>query len=352
MRFDLEAAGGGALREVGEGEEGGWSDDLLVVGTVTDGQDSDGEKKPSGFLLVYRLVNGASSLELLHRTNIGIGVRPVALLPFHGRVVVGAGQALRVYALGRKKLLRKCESRSAAPAGVVRLSSPGGRRILVGDLQGSARVILYYETQGVEGTEGTTGRMALVSEEATPRWISAIAPVDWDTIVGGDKFGDVFVTRMDRPWSGRVDTEPATVVGTGAGRDRPLMSPMIQFHLGDAPVISVTKTPLVPGGRDVLVYATFSGLVGVLIPIGSKEDGAFLQALEVLIREARPALCGRDVAAWRGAFTPAKGVIDGEMCEAFGTLRPVERENMAESLDRTVAQVAKRLEDLRALYAF
>jgi splicing factor 3B subunit 3 len=36
---------------------------------------------------------------------------PTALLAFQGRLVAGVGKALRIYDLGKKKLLRKAENK-------------------------------------------------------------------------------------------------------------------------------------------------------------------------------------------------------------------------------------------------
>ena len=36
---------------------------------------------------------------------------PGAIAPFQGRVLIGVGKNLRIYDLGKKKLLRKCENK-------------------------------------------------------------------------------------------------------------------------------------------------------------------------------------------------------------------------------------------------
>lgn len=36
---------------------------------------------------------------------------PLAIAPFQGRALVGVGKLLRIYDLGKKKLLRKCENK-------------------------------------------------------------------------------------------------------------------------------------------------------------------------------------------------------------------------------------------------
>lgn len=43
---------------------------------------------------------------------------PLAIAPFQGRVLVGVGKLLRIYDMGKKKLLRKCENKvSVRPGG-------------------------------------------------------------------------------------------------------------------------------------------------------------------------------------------------------------------------------------------
>ena len=48
-------------------------------------------------------------LQLVHATPID--AVPTYLFPFEGRLLVAAGRTLRIYELGKRKLLRKCEYR-------------------------------------------------------------------------------------------------------------------------------------------------------------------------------------------------------------------------------------------------
>ena len=61
-----------------------------------------------GYISVFRFVEGRS-LQLLHRTEVE--EVPSAMCEFDGHLAVGIGHALRVYDLGKKKLLRKCENK-------------------------------------------------------------------------------------------------------------------------------------------------------------------------------------------------------------------------------------------------
>lgn len=56
-----------------------------------------------------RVVGECSSLDLVHRTEVEDV--PTAICPYNGRVLIGVGRLLRIYDLGKKKLLRKCENK-------------------------------------------------------------------------------------------------------------------------------------------------------------------------------------------------------------------------------------------------
>ena len=80
----------------------------LVVGTAQDTFLAP-RSCTSGFLRTYRFVNDGEGLELLHKTETNDV--PMALLAFQGRLVAGVGKALRLYDMGKKKLLRKVENK-------------------------------------------------------------------------------------------------------------------------------------------------------------------------------------------------------------------------------------------------
>jgi splicing factor 3B subunit 3 len=58
------------------------------------------------------------ALEFIHKTKVE--QPPMALLPFHGRLVAGIGKNLRIYELGLKQLLRTTQA-DVAPQLIVSL---------------------------------------------------------------------------------------------------------------------------------------------------------------------------------------------------------------------------------------
>ncbi|KAI5116752.1 hypothetical protein M0805_001610 [Coniferiporia weirii] len=291
----------------------------------------------SGFIRTYAFTNGGADLELLHKTETDDV--PTALMAFHGRLCAGVGNSLRLYEIGKKKLLRKVEAKTFGPA-IMTLNTQGSR-IIVGDMQESIVYAVYKAPEN---------RLLIFADDTQPRWTTAAVMVDYVTVAAGDKFGNVFVNRLDQKVSDQVDDDPT---GAGILHEKGILmgAPhktklLAHFHVGDV-VTSIHKVSLVAGGREVLLYTCLHGTVGILVPFVSKEDVDFISTLEQHMRSEKLSLAGRDHLAWRGYFVPVKAVVDGDLCEQFARLPGGKQSAIAGELDRTVGEVLKKLEQLR-----
>ncbi|KAK7473160.1 pre-mRNA-splicing factor rse1 [Stygiomarasmius scandens] len=308
----------------------------LVVGTAADTHVSP-RSCSSGFFRTYRFTEDGAGLELVHKTETDDV--PLALMAFQGRLAAGVGKALRIYDIGKKKLLRKVENKSFATA-IVTLHTQGSH-IIVGDIQESVSYAVYKPPEN---------RLLVFADDTQPRWVSAVAMVDYNTVAIGDRFGNILVNRLDPKVSEQVDDDP-----TGAGilheksilMGAPHKTQMIaHFHVGDL-VTSIHKVAMVAGGREILLYTCLHGTVGILVPFVSKEDVDFISTLEQHMRQENNSLVGRDHLAWRGYYTPVKAVVDGDLCEMFARLPTTKQSSIAAELDRTVGEVSKKLEQMR-----
>ncbi|KAF9237558.1 CPSF A subunit region-domain-containing protein [Melanogaster broomeanus] len=308
----------------------------LVVGTASDTFLAP-RSCTSGFLRTYKFTEDGAGLELLHKTETDDV--PLAVMAFQGRLVVGVGKALRIYEIGKKKLLRKAENKAFSSA-IVTLNTQGSR-ILVGDMQDSIFYAVYKAPEN---------RLLIFADDMQPRWIVASTMIDYNTVAASDRFGNVFVNRLDPKVSDQVDDDP-----TGAGilhekgqlMGAPHKTKMIcHFHIGDL-VTSIHKVSLVAGGREVLLYTGLHGTIGILVPFVSKEDVDFISTLEQHMRTEQGSLVGRDHLAWRGYYVPVKAVVDGDLCETYARLPGSKQSSIAGELDRSVGEVLKKLEQLR-----
>ncbi|KAL7978794.1 hypothetical protein Chor_013283 [Crotalus horridus] len=260
-----------------------------------------------GFVYTYKLVNNGEKLEFLHKTPVE--EVPAAIAPFQGRVLIGVGKLLRVYDLGKKKLLRKCENKHIANSicGIQTV----GHRVIVSDVQESFIWVRYKRNEN---------QLIIFADDTHPRWVTTACLLDYDTVAGADKFGNICVVRLPPNTNDEVDEDPT---GNKALWDRGLLNGASQkaevimnYHVGET-VLSLQKTTLIPGGSESLVYTTLSGGIGILVP-----------------------------------FTSHENVIDGDLCEQFNSMEPNKQKNVSEELDRTPPEVSKKLEDIRTRYAF
>ncbi|CAA7260734.1 unnamed protein product [Cyclocybe aegerita] len=312
----------------------------LIVGTAVNTLVSP-RSCSTGYLRTYMLTDDGAGLELVHKTEVDDV--PLALVAFQGRLLAGVGKALRIYDIGQKKLLRKAENK-ASPTTIVSLATQGSR-IVVGDMQESILFTTYKEPEN---------RLLIFADDSQPRWITGMTMVDYNTVFASDRFGNIFVNRLDSNISDLIDTDPA---GAGILHEKstlngaPYKTKMLaHFHVGDL-ITSIHKTSLVAGGREVLVYTGLHGTIGILVPFVSKDDIELLSSLEQYMRTQQNwlSLIGRDQMSWRGYYVPVKGVIDGDLCEMFKKLPGLKQQGIAGGLDRTVGEVVKKLEQLRLM---
>jgi len=309
--------------------------EYLVVGTVKD-MSLYPRSSAGGYLYTYKVINGGRTLELVHKTPVDD--IPYALCPFQGRLLVGSGKNLRIYDLGKKKLLRKCENKSF-PNFITTLDAIGDR-VIVGDIQESFFLCKYHRAEN---------KLTVFADDSVPRWITASCLLDYDTMVGADKFGNIFVVRLPEKINDDLEEDPTAFAGKSGGLMNGAphkLEQIMQYHVGET-VTSIQKCTLVPGGVEVVVYGTIMGGVGVLLPFASREDVDFFQHLEMHMRQSHPPLAGRDHMAYRGYYFPVKDVIDGDLCEQFTQLDTETQAKISQDLDRNPSEIGKKLEELR-----
>ncbi|URE12489.1 Splicing factor 3B subunit [Musa troglodytarum] len=310
---------------------------LLAVGTAKGLQFWPKRSLAAGFIHIYRFVEEGKSLELVHKTQVE-GV-PLALCQFQGRLLAGIGSVLRLYDLGKRRLLRKCENK-LFPNTIVSIHTYRDR-IYVGDIQESFHYCKYRRDEN---------QLYIFADDSVPRWLTASHHIDFDTMAGADKFGNVYFVRLSQDVSDEIEEDPTggkIKWEQGKLNGAPnKVEEIVQFHVGDV-VTCLQKASLIPGGGECVIYGTVMGSLGALLPFTSREDVDFFSHLEMHMRQEHPPLCGRDHMAFRSAYFPVKDVIDGDLCEQFPTLPPDLQRKIADELDRTPGEILKKLEDVR-----
>eukprot|EP00981_Chlorochromonas_danica_P002905 scaffold591_cov174-Ochromonas_danica.AAC.6 len=302
---------------------------FLVVGSTVDLLLTP-RKVTTSYLSVYRHIEG--ELQLLHKTEVE--EVPYAMIEFHGKLLVGIGRSLRLYDLGKKKLLKKCENKSF-PSHLIRLQTQGDR-IYAADLSQSVFFIKYRKHDNV---------LSVFADDTLPRFITCMTVVDYNTVACGDKFGNVFILRLP-------ETANDDIVGSGNLWDQGLLNGapnkldlLTHYYLGEMPTF-IQKTKLKNVGKEVILVATVLGGIYALVPARSKEEANFFQLLEMFLRQESTTLTHRDHLSYRSFYQPVKNTVDGVLCEKFMRLSSAKQQEFSDSVDRTPVEVVKRLEDI------
>lgn len=299
-------------------------------------------KCKGGCIYTFLLTSNGCKLELVHRTPTDEAVN--ALHDFRGMALVGVGKKIRLYDLGKRKLLAKCENRQL-PTMVVDIRSMG-QRIVVSDSQESVHFLRYKKQEN---------QLSIFCDDTSPRFVTSICLLDYDTVAIGDRFGSIAILRLPKGVTEEVQEDPTGVRalwdrGNLNGASQKL-DHVAQFYVGET-VTSMQKTSLVPGANDCLVYTTINGMIGILVPFMSRDEFDFFQNLEMHLRVEFPPLCGRDHLAYRSFYFPVKCIVDGDLCEQYALMTTDKQKSVAEELGRKPTEIQKKLEDLRTRYAF
>ncbi|QUC18639.1 uncharacterized protein UV8b_02880 [Ustilaginoidea virens] len=317
------------------------NESFLIVGT---GKDIivNPRSHSEAYMYVFRFQEEGRELEFIHKTKIE--EPPLALIPFQGRLLAGVGKTLRIYDLGMRQMLRKAQA-DVASQHIVSLNAQGNR-IIVSDVQQGVTYVTY---------KPTTNKLIPFVDDTVARWTTCTTMVDYESVAGGDKFGNIFIVRCPQKASEEAEEEQSGLHLMNA-RDylhgaSQRLDLMCHFYAQDIPT-SITKTSLVVGGQDVLLWSGLMGTIGVFIPLISREDADFFQSLEQHLRTEDPPLAGRDHLMYRGYYAPVKGIIDGDLCERYTLLANDKKQMIAGELDRSVREIERKISDVRTRSAF
>ncbi|EGV63707.1 pre-mRNA-splicing factor rse1 [Yamadazyma tenuis] len=267
-------------------------------------------------------------MKLVHKTEVEMP--PRSILEFNGRLLVGMDNLLRTYDLGKKQLLRKSSTAIKHINKIIRIVYQGKDRIVVGDSNNSTIFCKFIENSFVP-----------ISDDTMNRQITSLSTLDYDTVIGGDKFGNVFVNRIK--YDNTYFVEESYLNGS-SGRCQTLA----EFFLNDIPM-SFTKGTLVLGGPEVIIYAGLQGTIGILLPI-SESDFKFLSNLSIELN--KDLLLGRDHMKFRGYYNSTHNVIDGDIIEKFLELNASSRIKISNKLNKSVREIENKINDYREKSAF
>lgn len=300
-------------------------------------------------ILLFRLQQGdhhPPTLSLLHTTVLDESQQlPSVMCMLGGRLLCGLGNVLRLYDLGKRQLLRKCEIRTPTFSTALATS---GWRIFVGDARYS---VLVYQYQPADN------RFILLADDVQPRPVTSLLVLDYETVAVADRMGSLAVLRL--PGRLATDLEDGVALGSSLPKREHLygapfkMERLVEFYLGET-IVSLIRSSLGPSingnGKEVILYGTISGAFGALMPLAQRKQALALQTLEMRMREEAPGtLAGRSHLMHRSYYAAVKSVIDGDLCQMYSRLSEERQHQVAGALEMTPTDVLRQLEELQVL---
>jgi splicing factor 3B subunit 3 len=222
-----------------------------------------------GYIYTYQLQDNGERLEFLHKTQVED--IPGSMCAFQGRVLISIGRYLRIYDIGKKKLLRKCENKQLINH-ICQVQTMGSRIFACDSLESCFFFRYKHEDN----------QLIVFADDPSPRFATCFTILDYNSCAVADKFGNVYVLRLPAGVTDDVNVDPTGDKGlwdrgilNGASQKADLIC---SFYLGET-ITSLQKTALIPGGSDALVYTTLSGSIGMLVPFSSNEVSFFFTSM-------------------------------------------------------------------------
>lgn len=319
---------------------------FLAVGVATGLTFSPYQYKAASINL-YKVSDDGRSLEFFHSTDVD--EPPLALLSFKGKLIAGVGTDLSLFDCGKKSILRKAQAVNCTATRITGLKTQGSR-IVVSDQSQSVTYVVHKDLVH-------PNRLIPFVDDTVARWTTCTEMVDYDTVVGGDKFGSIWMVRCPQKISEASDE---SIDGQHLIQDKSYLAGapnrvdlVMHYFANDIPV-TIQKTSLIAGGDKVIFWAGLQGTLGAMIPFQSRRDFKMFQQLEMTLRTDEKPISGRDHLAYRSYYTPIKGAIDGDLVERFLALSRDEKESIVGQLNGswTSENVEDAIWKMRALYAF
>ena len=311
----------------------------LVVGVCTN-QTILPNSYDKSYLYTFKI--GKKHLQLVHKTELDH--IPQVLENFQDKLLVASGNHIRLYDIGQKQLLKKSTTIIDFSTNINKII-PQTNRIIICDSHKSSIVFAKFDE--------SQNQFVPFADDVMKRQITSIMNLDIDTLIGGDKFGNIFVTRIDEDISKQADDD-WTILKTQDGilNSCPYkLQNLIEFHIGDI-ITSFNLGCLNLAGTESVIYTGLQGTIGLLIPLVSKSEVELLFNLQLYMQQSQNNLVGKDHLKLRSYYNPIKNVIDGDLLERFLEFDISLKIEISRKLNKSVNDIEKKLIDLRNRSAF
>ncbi len=99
---------------------------------------------------------------------------------------------------------------------------------------------------------------------------------------------------------------------------------LCEFYVGST-VSTIEKSKLSPLGKQVIIYGTITGTIGIFIPFLSSKNAQFNDALQYYLPNKFKSLSGQQHILYRSKYTPSKNCTDSDYCLNFKNIKHIDK---------------------------
>ena len=296
----------------------------------------------SSYIVAYSFEDNNKRLSQVHLTKLD--ELCTEMLGFKGKLLAGVGGHLRLYELGKKQLLKKCEYKKKFH--FINGLKTINRRIWLSDGLDSIHLLRLDDDQG---------QFSEIADDLLPRYTTCFEVLDYNTVAAADKFGNIFVLRLVQGGEEEQGKDFAAYnlrwEGGYLNGAPSKFEQLCSFYDVNA-VASIHKVLNARNKFEFLMASNVEGKIMALVPFETKSEVDFFRHFELLMRmeEVGPIFpTGRNHLLYRGYYSAVKDVTDGDLCERFLKIDKDKKKTIGENLERTQTEIIKKIEDVRFL---
>lgn len=152
---------------------------------------------------VYQIVKNGEEISFVFYHKTDIENPALALHGWDSKVLAGVGKCLRAYEIGKKKMLRKAETKTLnSPVNTIKTIH---RRVFVTEVMDSFHMFKYSSKEQT---------FYDIADDILPRFVTTSCLLDDHTVIGADKFENIFVSRVPRSIFFVIQTPKKTLIIT------------------------------------------------------------------------------------------------------------------------------------------
>ena len=292
------------------------------------------------YINFYGIQKETNQFNFIHKTNLK--ELATSFFPYKNKLLIAVGGFLRLYQMGKKQLLKKCEFKKKFR--IITNIKVVNDRIFITDASDSVHMVIYNEKEN---------QFYEIADDILPRYCTSFEIIDFHTVAISDKFGNFVVLRLPQSAEEEFNEDFGNYKMTwemGYLNGAPVKFTEIVSYYFVNVITSIQCASIGFKNKDQILIGDVEGRIGVLIPFDYKNQLDFFRHLEMFLKNpefGKKNVVGRNHVIFRSYYGSAKGIIDGDFCEEFFGLERKLKEEVLEGLEIREGQVLDMFEEIK-----